>query len=306
LYQPQYTSLALQNMNTLLHGTPGGPQDYTASTTGAQTGWYDPQGNFINSGQVTPGSGGGFLSLGHGLFGGGGQKVTPGDAPSPGATWHNAGDRWDVTRTRDNAAAPGLLAMIQQQNSSQRAGDIADVQTLGLSAHDAMLAANPESAALLSRLNAQATQGLDAGSSLTPEEQRAMQQASRAAFAARGMGGGNGAVSDELLRQFDLGQQLLRQRQQFAGNVLGYNSAVVGDPFMQILGRGSNAIGQAQGLGQNSGPSLFNPESPLASSIAAGNQAYAAMFADPSTISKVGAVSNLAGGFIGSVAGGMI
>lgn len=201
---------------------------------------------------------------------------------------------------------PGLIDTLRAQSTAQRAADIGDVETLGGRATEAMLASNPAQRQLLELLNAQAVQGLQAGTTMTPEEARQVQQASRAAFAARGMGGTNAAIGDELLQQYNLGQQLLRQRQDFGGRVLGYNQAIVGDPFLQILGRPSSAMNNAQGLFAESGPSLFNPESAYAGNIANANQQMQALFADPSTMSKVGAVANTAGSFIGSIASSMI
>jgi hypothetical protein len=197
----------------------------------------------------------------------------------------------------------GLLATLGQQQSTQRAADIADVAALGPQARDAILAANPDTAALLQRLNAQAVSGLDAGSSLTPDEMRQVQQASRAAFAARGTSGTNGALADEILKQYNLGQTLLRQRQQFAGNVVGLNQGVVGDPFLQILGRPASGVGQAQGMLPGT---QFAPESPYSGGIYNSNQQYAAMFADPSTMAKVGQISGAAGQFIGGVASAFV
>lgn len=253
-FQPLYSNLELANLNTLLTGTNGsGPTNYDVTKTATRNGWYDDKGLLVSTG--------GFMT-----------------APPPGATYHKKNTQWTVTGTAPaTAAQPGLLDLMQKQASAQRVGDINDVATLGLKSHDAMLAANPESAALLAKLNAQANQGLDAGSYLTPEEQRAMQQQSRAAFAARGMGGGNASVADELLKQFDLGQTLLRQRQQFAQSLIGTNQAVVGDPFAQILGRNSGAVPMAMQGQQQSGPSLFNPSAGLG--LAQSNYATASQFA---------------------------
>lgn len=200
----------------------------------------------------------------------------------------------------------GLLETLRAQNTAQRTADIGDVANLGGAARSAILGANPDQAALLERLNSQALSGLDAGTSLTPEEQRQMQQASRAAFAARGLEDSNVGLSNELLQQYNLGQQLLRQRQAFAQSVLGNNQAIVGDPFMQILGRPSNASAQGMGLLGEAGPSLFNPESPYAGNLYNANQQMAAMFAEPSTMAKVGQVSGAAGSFIGGIASAMI
>ena len=246
-YQPLYQNLALSNLNTLLNGTAGGTQSVTDNLTADKKGWYSADGRFLQ-GPIAAGSSGG-----------------------PGATWRQVGESY--TNTHDVTTAPqqGVFSMLQQQNSNQRTADINDVATLGPQARAAMLAANPDQATLLAKLNSDANIGLDAGTGLTAAEQQQTQQASRAAFAARGMGGGNASVSDELLKQFQLGNQLQQQRQQFAQSVMGSNASVVGDPFQQILGRTSGAIQTAQGIGQQAGPSLFNPESALSASITSGN-----------------------------------
>jgi hypothetical protein len=163
----------------------------------------------------------------------------------------------------ENQISPTLSRV----NTAQRGADIADVSRFGAQSRQAILDSNPDQAQLLEMLNAQAQQGLAAGSQLTPEEQRQMQQASRGAFASRGMGYSNQSVMDEMMRQYNVGQDRMAQRRGFAGNVLGYNQAVVGDPFQQILGRSGQAIGAAnnlaaQGQGQVSqsgGGNLYDP-----------------------------------------------
>ena len=274
--EPAYANLGLSTLNTILNGSPGGPQ---TSTTNQATpaGWYGADGqmvsgdqNYYAQGAATPvGASGHSGSARNSIF----PPTTP-VVPS-GVTWRPAGST-PVTTTSNQPGQLGLLAQMAAANTSQRSNDVADVARLGQSATDAELNANPYNAALLTKLNAQANAGLDAGSTLTPDEQRAMQQQSRAGFAARGMGGSNASLADELLKQFNLGQQLQTQRQGFAESVLGDNKAVIGDPFQAILGRSSGATAQAQGMqpGQQ-----FNPESALSSSITAGNQQMNAMFA---------------------------
>jgi hypothetical protein len=193
-----------------------------------------------------------------------------------------------------------LSALTATANTNQRQSDINDVTNLGPEATQAMLAADPYNATLLSKLNAQANAGLDAGSSLTDDQARAMQQQSRAAFAARGMGGGNASISDELLRQFNLGQQLQTQRQGFAQSVLGNNQAVLGDPFNQILGRNSGVIPAAQNTQSQSGPSLFNPQAGLG--LAASNYASASQFAAANN--PLATIGGVLGG-VGQAAGGV-
>lgn len=175
------------------------------------------------------------------------------------------------------ATTPGLNTLMAQSNTNQRASDIADVANLGPQATQAELNANPANAQLLAGLNQQALAGLAAGSSLTPDQIRAQQQAARAAWSARGMDGSNVAVGDEMMRQFGVGQQLLQQRQGFAQSVINSNNAVVGDPFQAILGRSSGASGQAQGILGQSGPSLFNPQAGL--NLASSNYATASQYA---------------------------
>lgn len=273
-FSPGYVDLTASNIQRLLQGTPGGQSTPTYGVqTAGRTGYYDPTGQYLGR--------------------------SPRNA-TPGAIRHGRGDQFSVqTGTQQTAATPGLLSLLQAAATNQRGADISDVATLGPEARAAILASNPDSAALLERLNAQAISGLDAGTGFTPEEARQVQQASRAAFAARGLGGTNTAIADELLQQFNLGQQLLRQRQGFAQSVLGNNQAVIGDPFMQILGRSSGAVNQAGNLIPGN---LFDPESPYAGNLYNANQQYAALFAEPSTMAKVGQVSGAAGQFIGGIA----
>jgi hypothetical protein len=261
--QPAYVNLELANLGKLLNGSPGGTTSYTTPGTASQTGWYDKTGNFVSPGELqTPppaqtdrygGTRNFFGPVNSDPF------YVPGTAPQPGAVWHSQGDTFDVTHTQTSPAQPGVNQLLAQQSTAQRTADIGDVANLGPQARQAMLDANPDNAVLLAKLNQQANEGLDAGTGLTPDEQRAMQQESRAAFAARGMGGSDASISDELLKQFNLGQTLLRQRQAFAQSVVGNNQAVVGDPFLQVLGRSSGAMQAAQGAQQQSGPGLFNP-----------------------------------------------
>lgn len=154
----------------------------------------------------------------------------------------------------ENQIAPSVARTQAAAQNYQRAGDLADFNQYGQGYTSAILGANPQQKALLDQLNASAMSGLAAGSSLRPEEARQIQQQSRAAFSARGLGGSNGAIGDELLRQFNLGQQLLQQRQGFGTQIAGLNQAVVGDPFLAITGRPSQVIGASnQLLGQSTG-----------------------------------------------------
>lgn len=167
------------------------------------------------------------------------------------------------------------LSRIEAQNADyRRQADLAAIQRYGQQYTNALLSANPQQKALLDEMNRQAMEGLLARQSLTPQETRSAQQASRAAFSARGLGLGNQSILDEMVRNSNLGQQREAQRRAFAQNVFGMNQSAAGDPFLQILGRPSQTLPYGQGMGaqgmagiSNLGATLFNPESQYAADI---------------------------------------
>jgi hypothetical protein len=343
-YSPLQTNLTLQNLNQLLFGSP--EQSYDVSTykpavyqSGKNLTYgktpKDFTGQVINPPLGKAGSGGGSggmpyasylpglpgsdtitgstpgdVALGvgtlglsslpglAGLFGGGSSKVKI------------AGEQYG-TEHKTQAAQTGLIELMNQANTAMRAAGVSDISKLGPDAVAALLAANPEAAALLKSLNTQAQTGLDAGANLgvTPQEQdlyqRYVQQASRARFADSGLSASPVAASDEALKQFALGDQLQQQRQQFAGQVLGLNQSYLQNPMLALLTGSGGAASGTQGQSLLPGQ-LFNPESPEAASIANANQQMAALFADPSTLSKINQVTQTTGnvlGTVGSIAG---
>lgn len=149
---------------------------------------------------------------------------------------------------------------------------------------------------ILSGLQQQAQEDLAAGTSLTPEETRQAQQASRAAYASRGMGLSNRAIGSELMNQYGLGQQRLQQRRQFAAQTANqleasgmpqyYNTMMGGGSLQSLMG----ISGAAQGL---SGVGFFNPESQMnadlaSQSLQARNAASAAGAANRSAMASAG------------------
>lgn len=176
-----------------------------------------------------------------------------------------------------NDIYPTLSRIEAADAETRRASDLASIQKYGQDYTAALLGANPQQKALLDEFNRQAMLELQAGQSLTSAEQRQAQQASRAAFAARGMGIGNQAVADEIFKSYQLGAQRQAQRRQFASGVFGMNQTATGDPFLQILGRPSQMLPQGMGFGQQGmaatqGLQMFNPESQYAGDIY--NQRY--------------------------------
>lgn len=169
-------------------------------------------------------------------------------------------------------ARPQLDALANQTRTAQRSADIADVQNLGGAARQAVRSANPDSAAILDRLNSQANSMLSAGNRMTPEQARAAQQASRTAFADRGMAFGPNAQLNEVLTQQAAGNAEQGRRAQMAAGVLQGNQAVYGDPFQQILGRPSQGVSNifgafGQGGGQQGVNGFLNPESQMMNDI---------------------------------------
>ena len=186
------------------------------------------------------------------------------------------------------SATPELLQLYKEQiaptmgeveaaaRSRSRAGDIADIERLGPQARAAIKAASPEQAALADTLTAQAQSGLAAGSRLTPEQQRMVEQRTRSGLAARGLAQGPSGALQEAVRSQMAGAGLQQQRQQQAMGALGASQGVYGDVFQQVLGRPSQAFGASQGfIGQAQGfnpGQLFNPESQYAANLIGGNQ----------------------------------
>jgi hypothetical protein len=186
------------------------------------------------------------------------------------------------------SATPELLQLYRDQispamseaeaasRSRARAGDIADIGTLGPQARAAIKAASPQQAALADSLTAQAQSGLNAGSRLTPEQQRQVEQQTRNSFAARGLAGSPTAGLQEAVRSQLSGAGMQQQRSQQAMGALGASQGVYGDVFQQVLGRPSQAFGAGQGfIGQAQGfnpGQLFNPESQYAANLIGGNK----------------------------------
>lgn len=143
-----------------------------------------------------------------------------------------------------------VFPAMMQQEQAKMAQDISNVERFGGRAKAAFEAANPEQARLMATLSQQAQEGLDAGASLDPSLRREVQQNIRAGQAARGMGMGMGDLAAEATMTGLRAEQLRRQRQSFAGNVVGLQKATGMDPFMALLGRPSQMAGMAPGFGQ--------------------------------------------------------
>lgn len=203
-----------------------------------------------------------------------------------------------------------MLSRVEAANQKTKLeGDLAAMQQYGQKYTDAIIGSNPAQKALLDEMNRQSLAELQAGQGLTPQESRMAQQSARAAFAARGLAGSNQSIAAEVLNNYGLGAQREAQRRAFAGQVLGYNKSIAGDPMMAVLGRASQLAPQGFNFGQQAIASgtqnMFNPESSYAGGIY--NQNYQAKLAT-STANAANNAGMIGGGIsaLGSIGGGFM
>ena len=130
-------------------------------------------------------------------------------------------------------------------------------------------------------MRSQAMEGLQAGTSLTPEMQRQAEQQARASMSARGLAGGNQGVASEVLNSYNMGMERQNYNRNFANQVLSQDANIAsnayaqyGQPMMQGIMTGYSPTGiaaTALGLNQNLGGSYIRPEDQMAQNIYAGN-----------------------------------
>jgi len=116
-------------------------------------------------------------------------------------------------------------------------------------------AESPEVTLMRQMLGQGLSSQLAAGTQLTPEQSRVVEQNLRASEAARGIQLGQGSANREAVAKAIEGQELLNQRQASAQSFLAQEAASQADPFLAIAGRPSTALAaggaqQAGGLSQ--------------------------------------------------------
>jgi len=175
-------------------------------------------------------------------------------------------------------------------------------------------------AEIQNRLRASAMNDLDAGRGLTPEMQKVGDQSARSAFAARGLGTGYQSAMQEVLNNYNLGNQREDRARTFAGAVLATDQNIAqagysqyGAPMMQGVMQGFSPTGiaaNAMGMNQSLGPTYLNPQDQMAQNIYANNyngqlQANVATAQNKSALT--GGLLSAAGSIAGSAfgAGGM-
>lgn len=165
---------------------------------------------------------------------------------------------WELTQKYQ----PLYAQLARDEASKDRTSDLGDVTRLmpelrGI--YDANM--RPEEKQLRDLLFSQITGELQAGSALTPELSRDVEQGLRSAEFARGIGGGQGSANRESVRKALEGLDLLNSRQEKAKSLISMEAATKPDPFAAILGRpttGLNTGSQQAAVGNTQlSPSYF-------------------------------------------------
>jgi len=166
---------------------------------------------------------------------------------------------------------------------------------------------------LLSTMQNQALSELKMGRSLSPEETRQAQQASRAAMQARGLQSGNQAVALEVLLNNNMATARENSRRQYASNVYGLSEASAanaynqyGGPMMQMAYSASPAamINTAGNMVQGLGPQLFNAESGYNAALISSNRKEQ-MDAQIANANSAASITGAGLGAFGKIFGGL-
>jgi len=197
----------------------------------------------------------------------------------------------------------------REAQALQRQQDINSLTQYGAQTTEALRNADPYSKAIAEAQQAYAIDAFNKSGVLGFEDQRAADQQARMFGQQAGRLGDNSTIASQIMnRQNALSQRGL-MAQQAGQQAFGYNRALSGDIANVILGRPSNAaamgsqfVGQSQGMSQNQGPKLFDPNAGV--NLALQNNANQANY----NASIYGAKSAMKGALIGGAmsAGGAI
>jgi hypothetical protein len=235
------------------------------------------------------------LPSGYEYEGQGGISTTPQEG-TPGATDAVVPGQMGLLELFGDYVAPALTGMETTSNTARRAADIADVGDMGADFRAAYENANPEQAALMAELNAQAMEGL--GEGLTDFETRAVGQGVAGAQSARGFGFGPSDVFEEAVAQTVNNQARKQSNQQFGLQVSQQNQATALDPFLALTGRTSQG-GAAAGAAAASGAfapgaqSMFDPFSAYAADLNSSNQSAAGAASTAGANNRAGIASGI-------------
>jgi hypothetical protein len=173
---------------------------------------------------------------------------------------------------KQRAFAQSQQGIYNQLMQRQRAQEMATLANVAPGYIQQFLSAMPGVGDINAQLVAQAQEGLAAGRSVTPEEERAAQQSARAAYAARGVGLGDQAALAEVLNRYQFADQREAQRRAFAQQAMAQSAALSQPALARVLGAETAPLAygvsqQALQQSMQAGPRLFNPESAYAGNL---------------------------------------
>lgn len=149
----------------------------------------------------------------------------------------------------------GLLDLI----SRSRGSTVNDISNLAPGAASAFSALSPGSADLMNALNQQATEGLQAGSTLTPEQIYQATNPIQADYANRGLFNSDAARLAQGVSLATAGQGVQQQRQNFASGVAGLNQSQSAQ-LLPFLNNASAPLNAGLALTAGASPTLFNSD----------------------------------------------
>ena len=155
----------------------------------------------------------------------------------------------------------------REAQAMQREQDIASLTKYGAATTEALRGADPYSTAIAQAQQQYAQQAFNNAGTLGFEDQRAADQSALLLGQQAGRFGDNSVIASQMLNRQNALAQRAQMAQMAGQQAFAYNRALAGDTANVILGRPSNALamgsgflGQGQGMAQNQGPKLFNPD----------------------------------------------
>lgn len=146
------------------------------------------------------------------------------------------------------ATVPELSRVQSTANTDARKANLNDLSTLAPGVLTALRNANPGEANLMDLITQSATEQMQLGTQLDPNQMAEINRMVLGNWSNRGLGTSNPAQLDEALQYFAGGQDLLNRRTQTATNAVNLNQQTYSDPLMAMLGLTSNAPGAGQAL----------------------------------------------------------
>lgn len=194
----------------------------------------------------------------------------------------------------------------REAQAMQRQQDVESLTKYGAQTTEALRNADPYSKAIAEAQQAYAIDAFNKSGVLGFEDQRAADQQARMFGQQAGRLGDNSTIAAQMMNRQNALSQRAQMAQQAGQQAFGYNRALSGDISNIILGRPSNAaamgsqfMGQAQGMSQNQGPKLFDPNAGV--NLALQNNANQANYQAATFGAKQGMKGAIIGGGLGAL-----